>query len=143
MVLLVGDGPEEEAIKDQINQLGLEQNVRMLGYMEDVREILAAIDLFVLPSEHEAFGRAVVEAMLMEKPVIATAVGGLPELISPDTGLLVPAGCPQELGDALHFIISEPEKGIRMGQRGRERAVNCFSLNRYVKEMTSVFDELL
>jgi glycosyltransferase involved in cell wall biosynthesis len=143
MVLLVGDGPEEETIKEQIIQLGLKENVRMLGYMEDVREVLAASDLFVLPSEHEAFGRAVVEAMLMEKPVVATAVGGLPELISPDTGLLVPAGCPEELGNAIRFIISEREKGMRMGQQGRERALACFSLNRYIKEMRSVFDELL
>jgi glycosyltransferase involved in cell wall biosynthesis len=143
MVLLVGDGPEEETIKDQINQRGIEQNVRMLGYMEDVREVLAVSDLFVLPSEHEAFGRAVAEAMLMEKPVVATAVGGLPELISPDTGLLVPAGCPKELGDAMQSIISEPHKGLRMGQRGRERAMAHFSLNRYVDQMVQVFEETL
>jgi glycosyltransferase involved in cell wall biosynthesis len=143
MVLLVGDGPEEESIKDQINQRGMEQNVRMLGYMEDVREVLAASDLFVLPSEHEAFGRAVAEAMLMEKPVVATAVGGLPELISPDTGLLVPAGCPEELGDAMQSIISEPDKGYRMGQRGRKRAMTHFSLDRYVDQMVQIFEETL
>jgi glycosyltransferase involved in cell wall biosynthesis len=143
MVLLVGDGPEEETIKDQISQRGIELNVRMLGYMEDVREVLAVSDLFVLPSEHEAFGRAVAEAMLMEKPVVATAVGGLPELISPDTGLLVPAGCPEELGDAMQSIISEPDKGLRLGQRGRERAMAQFSLNRYVDQMVQVFEETL
>jgi glycosyltransferase involved in cell wall biosynthesis len=142
-VLVVGDGPLEEEIKGRIDELGLELNVRLLGYMEDVREVLAASDLMVLPSEHEAFGRAVVEAMLMEKPVVATNVGGLPELITPETGLLVPTGCPDELGDAIKSVIIDRNRGIEMGIRGRERAVALFSLDRYVEQMKQVFEELL
>jgi glycosyltransferase involved in cell wall biosynthesis len=143
LVLIVGDGPLEDSIRQQIRELGLDQNVRLLGYMDDVREVLSASDLMVLPSEHEAFGRAVVEAMLMEKPVVATNVGGLPELITPETGLLVPVGCPDELGNAMKIIINDSNRGSEMGRRGRERAIERFSLDRYIHNMKLVFEELL
>jgi glycosyltransferase involved in cell wall biosynthesis len=142
-VLIVGDGPIEENIKSQICGMGLEMNVRLLGYMDDVREVLVASDLLVLPSEHEAFGRAIAEAMLMKKPVIATNVGGLPELITPETGLLVPVGCPDELHIAIDTILNDPDRMSKMGQCGRERAVSLFSLDRYSNQMIRVFEELL
>jgi glycosyltransferase involved in cell wall biosynthesis len=143
ILFIIGDGPLEEALRQQTRDLGLEQNVRFMGFMEDVREVLAISDVLVLPSEHEAFGRVVVEAMLMEKPVVATNVGGLSELVSPDTGLLVPVQCPEELGKAIKSIIIDPIRRIEMGRRGRERAVELFALDRYVLQMKNVFDELL
>jgi glycosyltransferase involved in cell wall biosynthesis len=143
LVLVVGDGPLEENVRQQVRELGLDQNVRFLGYMDDVREVLSASNLMVLPSEHEAFGRAVVEAMLMEKPVIATNVGGLPELITPETGLLVPVGCPDELGNAMNSLLIDPSRGIEMGRLGRERAIELFSLDQYVQRMIGVFEEIL
>jgi glycosyltransferase involved in cell wall biosynthesis len=142
-VLIVGDGPMEEDIKGQIRDKGLELNVRLLGYMDDVRGVLAASDLMVLPSEHEAFGRAVAEAMLMEKPVVATNVGGLPELITPDTGLLVPVSNPNELHSAIKSILNDPGRKFKMGKCGRERAVSLFSLDRYTNQMVQVFEELV
>jgi glycosyltransferase involved in cell wall biosynthesis len=143
LVLIVGDGPLEEDIKQRIQELGLGQNVRLLGYMEDVRGVLAASDLMVLPSEHEAFGRAVAEAMLMEKPVVATNVGGLPELITPTTGVLVPSNCPEELGNAIKSVIINPQRGIEMGRCGRKRALSLFSIDRYTHQMKDIFTELV
>jgi glycosyltransferase involved in cell wall biosynthesis len=142
-VLIVGDGPMEEDIKGQIRDKGLELNVRLLGYIDDVRGVLAASDLMVLPSEHEAFGRAVAEAMLMEKPVVATNVGGLPELITPDTGLLVPVSNPKELFSAIKSVLNDPGRKFKMGKCGRERAVSLFSLDRYTNQMVQVFEELI
>jgi glycosyltransferase involved in cell wall biosynthesis len=143
VLLVIGDGPLNEQLHQQTCDLGLEQNVRFLGYMEDVREVLSISDVLVLPSEHEAFGRVVAEAMLMEKPVVATNVGGLPELVSPETGVLVPVQCPEELGDAIKSIIIDPIRKIEMGRRGRERALELFTLDQYVVQMKNVFDELL
>jgi L-malate glycosyltransferase len=143
VLLVIGDGPLDEQLHQQTRDLGLEQHVRFLGYMEDVREVLAISDVLVLPSEHEAFGRVVAEAMLMEKPVVATNVGGLPELVSPETGVLVPVQCPEELGDAIKSIIIDPIRKIEMGRRGRERALELFTLDQYVVQMKNVFDELL
>jgi glycosyltransferase involved in cell wall biosynthesis len=143
MVLIVGDGPLEEEIKGMVAEMGLRDNCRFLGYREDVREVLAASDLMVLPSEHEAFGRAVAEAMLMELPVVATNVGGIPELLSPETGLLVPARCPDELGEAMRAILLDPMRGREMGLRGRKRAVELFALENYVENMKNIFDELV
>jgi glycosyltransferase involved in cell wall biosynthesis len=143
VLLVIGDGPLEEELRQQTRDMGLEQNVRFMGFMEDVREVLAVSDVLVLPSEHEAFGRVVAEAMLMEKPVVATNVGGLPELVSPETGVLVPVQCPEELGDAIKSIIIDPIRKIEMGRRGRERALELFTLDQYVVQMKNVFDELL
>jgi glycosyltransferase involved in cell wall biosynthesis len=143
LVLIVGDGPLEDDIKNMVADMGLQDNFRFFGYQEDVREVLAACDLMVLPSEHEAFGRAVAEAMLMEKPVVATNVGGIPELLSPDTGLLVPSRCPEELGEAMKTILIDPERGREMGSLARKRAVKLFTLERYVENMKRVFDELV
>lgn len=143
LLLIVGDGPEEEHLRRVVEGLGLEKNTRFAGYHNDVRTALAASDVLVLPSEHEAFGRVVIEAMAMEKPVVATNVGGLPELITPETGRLVPVGDCRALAEALTFFLEDPERTKGMGKVARQRVVMRFSIERYVEGMVSVFDELV
>src|SRR5438445_183464 len=92
-LVLVGDGPERDAAEQEVDHLELRRDVRFLGKVDNVAEILRGSDLFLLPSETESFGLAALEAMACAVPVIATAVGGLPEVVVPgETGFLTPKG---------------------------------------------------
>src|SRR2546425_10529409 len=92
-LVLVGDGPERDAAEQEVDHLELRRDVRFLGKVDNVAEILRGSDLFLLPSETESFGLAALEAMACAVPVIATAVGGLPEVVVPgEAGFLTPKG---------------------------------------------------
>ena len=92
-LLLVGDGPERDAIEDLTRQLKISEHVRFLGKQEAVEELLAISDLFLMPSETESFGLAALEAMACEVPVISTNTGGLPEInINGKTGYMSNVG---------------------------------------------------
>jgi N-acetyl-alpha-D-glucosaminyl L-malate synthase BshA len=93
-LLLVGDGPERQKLEIQTRELHLEQDVRFLGKLDAVEELLSVCDLFVMPSEKESFGLAALEAMACEVPVISSNTGGLPELI--EQGV---SGFMSEVGD--------------------------------------------
>jgi glycosyltransferase involved in cell wall biosynthesis len=138
LLVIVGDGPLLDQLRREVDEYGLNDQVLFLGYQEDVRKSLAAFDIFVLPSEHEAFGRAVIEAMAMAKPVIGTSVGGLPELITEETGFLVPVAQPTLIASAISKLLTYPEIAVQMGMKGRSRAVNTFSVKTYVKNMTNL-----
>ena len=145
LLLVAGDGTAEfeQNLKLTACRLGLEENIRFLGYMAEIRKVLAALDVLVLPSHHEAFGRTLIEAMAMAKPVVATNVGGMPEAVSPDTGLLVPAGNPKELAAAISFVLEDPERAAEMGNRGRERVLAQFSMGKYIQGLEDVMIEIL
>lgn len=145
LLLIVGDGPAEfeQELRLTTQRLGLEENVRFLGYRADVRQVFAALDVLALPSDHEALARVPLEAMAMSKPVVATNVGGIPEAVTPDTGLLVSVGNPKELAAAISFILEDRERAMEMGRRGRERALAQFSLGCYVQKLEHVMTEML
>jgi glycosyltransferase involved in cell wall biosynthesis len=143
LLLVVGDGPLEPDLRLTARHLGIEKNVRFLGYLADVREVFAALDVLVLPSDHEAFPRVPLEAMAMAKPVVATNVGGIPEAVVPDTGLLVSVGNPKELAVAISFILEDQERAAQMGRRGRERVLAQFSLRRYVQGLEDVMAQMI
>lgn len=127
-----------------IDDLGMERSFSLLGFRQDVTDIMAALDLLVLPSHYEPFGRALIEAMAAGKPVIGTNVGGIPEIIEDGvTGLLVAPGSPHELAEAIIRILQNTELARRMGAAGRERAKTCFSSERYVTQIQQVYEELV
>jgi len=120
-------------------ELGLGERVIFTGHLADVRPALAAMDLLVHPGDPEPFGRVVVEAMAMARPVVACAHGALPEIVLPgETGLLVPPGDEAALAAAVLALLHDPEQRQRMGQAGRARVERCFSVERMVSEMESV-----
>jgi glycosyltransferase involved in cell wall biosynthesis len=99
------------------------------GFLSDVRGVLAGASAFVLPSLTEGMPTAILEAMLAGLPVVASNVGGIPELVEEDeTGFIVPPGDPQAIAERLAFILREPEKARIMGERGRARAEKCFGM---------------
>jgi glycosyltransferase involved in cell wall biosynthesis len=138
-----GEGPAEAEIRSQAWALGLAEAVKLLGFREDVRPVLAAADVVAMPSFQEGLGVAVLEAMAMGVPVVASRVGGLPEAV-PDgeTGLLVPPGDERELAEALLRLLADAGLRASMGTRGRELVERQFGRNMMVETIERLYREL-
>ena len=137
--LIVGDGPRRAALETLVDERGLRGNVEFTGHRDDVPAVLAEADLFVLPSRSEAFPNAAIEAMAAGLPVIASAVGGLLDLIeSHRTGVLVPPDNPTALAGAIDGLISTPERAARIGADARATVTARYSFDR----MVAAFDAL-
>jgi len=140
---IAGEGPEGNRIAELVAALELHDCVTLLGWTSDFASVLANWDVFVLPSLEEGFGIAAVEAMAAGLPVVASAVGGLLEVVEDGkTGWLVPAGDPMQLAERLRMLLLDPEKRERMGIQGHARARACFSEQRMVAEITEIYDQL-
>lgn len=142
-ILLVGDGPLREPLVRMAHQLGIDHNVVLAGRHEDVTGILAAIDVFVLPSLREGLGVAVLEAMAAAKPVVASRVGGLSEsVVDGETGFLVPPGDHEALGRSILVLLNDPGLRERFGKAGRERVEAKFSVEAMVRQYETLYQEL-
>ncbi len=142
--IIVGDGPLRSSIKRSIYSLGLSNRVFLLGERNDVPSILASSDVFVLPSNWEGLPYTVIEAMMAGLPVVATSVGGVPELVEDGvTGFLVPRSDPEALAEALQRLIDDPELRERMGKAGRQKAMCEFTLDRMLRETEKVYEKVL
>jgi glycosyltransferase involved in cell wall biosynthesis len=141
---IAGDGPERAALETQAAQLGLSDRVSFLGFVSEPSRFLTEIDIAVLPSLHEGLGVAALEAMAAAKPVIATRVGGLSEsVIDGVTGLLVAPRDARVLAEAVAVLVRDRARAAAMGQRGRERVAQEFSLARMARQNESFYYELL
>jgi glycosyltransferase involved in cell wall biosynthesis len=141
---IAGDGSVREALERQIATLGLEQQVRLLGFRDDMDRVMAAGDLFVLPCPVEGFGLVLLEAMGAGKPVIATAAGGPLEIVINDhTGVLVPRGDPSGLADAILRLSASGELRARMGAAGRELYLARFTADQMAARVQAVYQEAL
>lgn len=130
-VTLVGDGPTRPALEAQVAALGLEGVVRLTGARQDVRGLLAAADLFVLPSRSEGVSLALLEAMATGLPIVATAVGGTVEVTGPGRGgRLVPAESPEAMAQAMVELLGNRELMAAEGEAARHRVEEAFSLDR-------------
>lgn len=126
--VLVGDGPCRKEWELLTDSLGIRNQVRFAGVRQDMPGVYASLELLVLPSLCEAMPMCVLEAMAAGKPVIATRVGAVPNLVVPDdTGLLVDPGDIDGLAVALVQILNDPERAHRLGENGRTRAIEHFS----------------
>jgi glycosyltransferase involved in cell wall biosynthesis len=122
----------------------VDARVRFLGYRKDVALILAASDVFALPSLWEGMSNAVLEAMAAGKPVVATAVDGAVDQVLPgESGLLVPPGDADALAQALLDLARDPRKAQEMGIKGRERVRREFSLDRMTDAYIELYRRLL
>lgn len=131
-------------VRRRVAAAGLQGRVSWLGEREDVPEIVRALDVLLLPSEEEPFGRALVEAMALEVPVVATSVGGPPEIVSQGReGLLVEPGRPSAWAAAIASIASDPQRAKAMGTAGRRRALREFSVERHVQAILGVYRRAL
>jgi glycosyltransferase involved in cell wall biosynthesis len=130
LLLLVGDGPLGEEIKKRVNELRLEKNVRFLGLIDDVANIYHHVHFTVLTSTTEGLPLCVLESLSFEKPVIATSVGDIPEVIIDGfNGLLIPPQNIDKLTLAMERLISNPAEAREMGINGRKTVEDRFSLD--------------
>jgi glycosyltransferase involved in cell wall biosynthesis len=141
---LVGDGPRKPAVSQLCQALGLADQVKLLPGRTDLRPLLHQACLLVLSSVYEALPNVVLEAMAAGLPVVATSVGGLPEVVSQgETGFLVPPGDAEALATALNSILAAPERREALGQAGRVRVERNFSFAAMVRAHERVFQSLL
>lgn len=140
---LVGDGPLQPAVERLVKEKGLEEKVLFLGIRDDVPKLLADSDVFILPSDWEGVPLTVLEAMAAGKPVIATAVGGVPELVEDGaTGVLVPPRDPEALAQGILRLVKDPDLRRRMGKAARERALEHFDISRTAREYEALYLKL-
>lgn len=142
--VIVGYGPERAQLEAMSEQSGLASRVRFAGQQDNVRTWLAAMDMFVLSSDWEGMPNAVLEAMAAGLPVVATAVGGIPEaVVDGVTGLLVPPRDPTSLAEAITNLLHDPDLRHQMGQAGRERVVTQFNIATTVRCTEALYQQLL
>jgi sugar transferase (PEP-CTERM/EpsH1 system associated) len=141
-VVVAGGGPCLAELQQLAAELGVADRMTFLGEVGDVPALLAGARMFVLPSRSEGIPLTALEAMACGLPVVATRVGGLPEVVDDRvTGLLVPPGDPAALANALVAIWEDPEGGERMGRAGRRRAEERFDVRRMVAEYEALYAE--
>ncbi len=141
---LVGNGPEEEAVRALVEELSLAERVSFLGVRNDVAAVLARAQVFVLATRWEGFPRSVLEAMRAGLPAVASDVGGVREAIADGVnGFVVPPGDPEALADRLRRLIGDAEARSRMGAAGRERYEHEFRFETMFERTFAVYEEAL
>jgi glycosyltransferase involved in cell wall biosynthesis len=147
LLVLVGKGDdkgeEEIKLREQVQSLGLTDKVLFLGWRPDVAEITGCFDIFVLPSLNEGMGRVLVEAMAAGLPIVASRVGGIPDLIkNGENGLLVPPAEASAFGKAISDLLSDKEKRNRMGDAGKKVCLP-YSAEAMVERINTLYAKLL
>lgn len=144
VLLLVGNGPDRARCEVLVRQLGLDEVVRFAGNRHDIAEILAAVDVAVIPSVcEEAFGFVALEASAAGRPVVAFESGGLPEVIlHGQTGIVVPKGDIAGLAKAIADVLDDPDLAMRLGEAGR-RYASRFGLSEHVSEWMDFYDAVV
>ena len=141
--VILGEGELRPQLEEQIKRLHLERHVFLAGFRTDVLELLKDVDLFALSSTHEGMCTSLVDAMAAEKAAVATAVGGVPEVISDgETGFLVPPRDAAALAVRLVGLLKDEPRRHRMGRAGLQRARRFFTVERMVEETAAVYRHL-
>jgi glycosyltransferase involved in cell wall biosynthesis len=140
VVLLVGEGPHREGMRAEVYRRRLESIVRFLGHRGDVPQLIGLSTVVVLPSLAESFPFALLEAMSLGKPIVASTVGGIPELVG-DAGLLVRPGDPSSLAEAICEVLGNPSLARSLGAAGRQR-MTIFSPDRMMRAQEGVYGQV-
>jgi len=141
---LVGDGPDRERLERRASELGVIRDTLFLGYQEDVAPYYAAFDALVLPSANEGTPVSVIEALAAKTPVVATRVGGVPDVVREgEEGFLVDAGDTEELAERLTRLARDPALRRRLGESGRGRVLKRYAVERLLDDVDRLYAELL
>ena len=142
--LIVGSGDDRDRLENLARELGVSSQVIFAGMRQDIPALVAASDVFVLPSLTEALPTVLAEAAAGGKPIIATTVGGVPEMVADgETGLLVPPSDSEALVEACGRMLENPSLRQRMGRAGRRLAVDRFDLEQHVDHLLNLYDEMM
>ena len=141
-LLVVGEGSRRDALEEQANELGLDRPVVFTGRRDDVPAVTAALDVAVLPSYREALGLTILEAMALSRPVVASNVGGIPEMVEDGvTGLLVPPRDPVALAAAIIRLLRDHPLADMLGRAGHDLVHERFCIELMVREVERIYDE--
>lgn len=142
-LVIAGDGPLRDALSQRVEALHLADSVRLLGHCDDIAAFLAGLDLFCLSSDSEGLPLAVIEAMAAGLPIVATAVGGVPELVDERVGRLAPPGDATRLAEALGELVANPHRRVELGAQAAAIAQRDYSLQVMVRRYQAVYDAAL
>ena len=140
---IVGQGPLEKNIKEYAKKLGIKDKVRFLGLLsnEDVLSRISRWHLFVLTSRWEGFGIVLLEAMTMEKPIVATNVEAIPEVVKDgETGFLCPVDDSEAIAEKIIWFLKNQSEAVKFGKRGRKRLERLFSLDIAMEKLYALYD---
>jgi len=142
--MIVGEGQKRKELEDLTKKLNLKNNITFTGDRKDIAEILASFDLFVLSSVSEGLGRSVIEAMAMRKAVVATNVGGIPEVVRDrESGIVVPAKNVGALAEAIIDLVENNDKTLEMGLSGRRIVKEKFDIKANVEKTQELYKDIL
>jgi glycosyltransferase involved in cell wall biosynthesis len=143
-LLIAGDGPLNMPLKAEARQLGLARRVHFLGWRTDIPNVLAGLDVFVMPSLWEGFGLVLLEAMAQALPVVGSAVSAIPEIVAHgETGLLVPPRDPDALADALRTLLRDPALMRHLGMLGEDRLERMFGADAMIEATAALYHEIV
>jgi glycosyltransferase involved in cell wall biosynthesis len=143
-LLVAGSGSFEAEYRRQVRELGVEEMVVFTGFRRDIPDLMAAADVLVLPSVAEAFGLVLAEALYLGTPVVASRVGGIPEIVRDGVdGLLVPPGSPEALAQALLEVSQDEGLRQRLAGAGRERMIETFRFEPMMRRYEALYQEML
>ena len=140
--VLAGDGPLRQKYLEMISQAGVEERFHVIGWQENTVATIKALDVFVLPSLNEGMGRVLVEAMFLEKPVIATRVGGVPSVVLGGAGLLIDPASSSAIENAINMLMEDPATARDMARKAHEKAANEYSAEKMVEDLDGLYKEL-
>jgi glycosyltransferase involved in cell wall biosynthesis len=142
-LIVVGDGPERDRLAARASRTDLAGSVTLLGYRPDIRALLAGADVYVNSSISEGISLTILEAMAAGLPIVATAVGGTPEVIDGTTGVLVPCRNPERLGSALMALAVDGRLRVALAAAARRRLEAQFTIERMVDQYARAYRQLL
>jgi L-malate glycosyltransferase len=143
-LVMVGDGPDRDHVEHRAHELGVMRDTFFLGYQESVAPFFSAFDALVLPSVNEGTPVTAIEALAGGRPVVATRVGGVPDVVRDGVdGFLVEAGAIDDLAERLERLASDPELRSRMGAAGRERVLSRYAVDRLIDDVDRLYRSLL
>jgi glycosyltransferase involved in cell wall biosynthesis len=140
--LIVGGGPLRPELQELASEMALAEQVRFIGFRQDIPQLLALFDVFVLPSINEGLSNALLEAMAMERAVAVTEVGGNKEVVNDNCGILVPPKDEKALAEAILRLIEDKELRQRLGKAAQRRVKEKFSLEKMVTAYQKLYDDL-
>ena len=143
-VVIAGDGALRATLEAQAMALGITAHVCFTGFRHDILALMQGFEIFVFSSYFEGLGTAILDAMALGKPVVATRAGGIPEAVQDGlTGLLVPPRDPQALADAVRYLLGHPEHVKAFGRAGRQRVEHSFTVEQMVCRTLEVYERVL
>jgi len=141
---LVGDGPDREDVEQRAHDLGIARHTLFVGYQRDVAAYYSFFDAFVLPSANEGTPVSAIESLAAGRPVVATGVGGTPDVVEDGAnGMLVAVGDVDAIAAALELLAHDPELRRELGEHGRERVISRYRVERLVDDVDALYRELL